>query len=194
VLALAATAFWVIFVAELGDKTLFMVLLLSARYPPTRVFAGAALAFLVHGLIAVGLGQLLAGLPHAIIKYGAATLFLAFGVLLLVRREEGHVDGLVDRGALAPVPTAFVFVFLAEWGDMTQILSAAMVADGAAALGRVRAATAVFSGAVLGLWLGTGLAAFAGHRARRWLPEHLVRRVAGVCFLAVSAYTALSSR
>jgi putative Ca2+/H+ antiporter (TMEM165/GDT1 family) len=72
--ALAAAAFWLIFVAELGDKTLFMVLLLSSRYPPWRVFAGAALAFAVHGLIAVALGQLIGGLPHDVIRYGSAAL------------------------------------------------------------------------------------------------------------------------
>jgi Ca2+/H+ antiporter, TMEM165/GDT1 family len=190
VLALAATAFWVIFVAELGDKTLFMVLLLSARYPPAQVFTGAALAFLLHGLIAVALGQLLAGLPHDLIRYGSAGLFLFFGLMLLLRRPEtaaGDAPGGTNR---TPIGAAFLFIFLAEWGDMTQIASAAMVADASGRLGRLPASAAVFSGAVLGLWLGTALAAFIGHKAGRWFPERLVRRVAGVCFLSVAAYTA----
>jgi putative Ca2+/H+ antiporter (TMEM165/GDT1 family) len=86
---------------------------------------------------------------------------------------------------------AFVFIFIAEWGDMTQILSAAMVADGARTLGRWPASLSVFTGSVLGLWLGTGLAVVIGHKAGRWLPERIVRRVAGACFLGVAVYTAL---
>jgi putative Ca2+/H+ antiporter (TMEM165/GDT1 family) len=190
-LALSVAAFWLIFVAELGDKTLFMVLLLSARYPPVKVFLGAALAFLLHAAIAVGLGQILAFMPHAIVKYGSAALFLFFGVMLLVRAGESSSDEKVAEGQRTPVWTSFLFIFIAEWGDMTQILSAALVADHSQALGRWGASLAVFAGAVLGLWLGTALAAFVGHTAGKWIPEKWVRRVAGVCFLGVAVYTAL---
>jgi Ca2+/H+ antiporter, TMEM165/GDT1 family len=192
--ALAAAAFWIIFVAELGDKTLFMVLLLSSRYPPWRVFAGAALAFAVHGLIAVALGQLIGALPHDVIRYGSAAMFLWFGLLLLLKPSGAGHESPLDRGAARPLLTSFTLIFVAEWGDATQILGAVMVANNLARLGRLRASIAVLAGGVSGLWLGTALAAVVGHRAGRWLPEGPLRKVAGCCFLAVAGYTAFLQR
>jgi Ca2+/H+ antiporter, TMEM165/GDT1 family len=193
-LALAAAAFWLIFVAELGDKTLFMVLLLSSRYPPLRVFAGAALAFLVHGLIAVGLGQLIGALPHEVIRYGSAALFLWFGAALLLKSGDANAESPLDRGAANPILTSFVMIFVAEWGDATQILGAVLVANNLARLGRLQASIAVLVGGVFGLWLGTALAAAVGHRAGRWLPEGPLRKLAGICFLIVAVYTAFLQR
>ncbi len=193
-LALAATAFWLIFVAELGDKTLLMVLLLSSRYPPWRVFVGAALAFAVHGLIAVALGQLIGALPHDVIRYGSAAMFLWFGLVLLFKPSGADHESPLDRGAARPFLTSFVLIFVAEWGDATQILGAVMVANNLARLGRLRASIAVLAGGVSGLWLGTALAAVVGHRAGRWLPEGPLRKVAGCCFLAVAVYTAFLQR
>jgi putative Ca2+/H+ antiporter (TMEM165/GDT1 family) len=192
--ALAAAAFWLMFVAELGDKTLFAVLLLSSRYPPLRVFAGAAMAFAVHGLIAVALGQLIGALPHEVVRYGSAALFLWFGLVLLFKKGDSGADGALERGAARPVLTSFLLVFVAEWGDATQILSAALVANNLAQLGRLRASIAVFTGGLAGLWLGTALAAAVGHRAGRWLPEGPLRKLAGACFLVVAFVTAFVQR
>jgi len=192
VLALTATSFWLIFVAELGDKTLFMVLLLAARYPPTRVFAGAALAFAVHAGIAVALGQLLAKLPTAVVRYGSAAVFVSFGLVMLFKKADDQPGGLLASGATRPLVASFTLIFLAEWGDATQILGAVLVANNLARLGRLQASVAVLMGSIMGLWLGTALAAIVGHRAGRWLPEGPMRKIAGVCFLAVGAYTALA--
>jgi putative Ca2+/H+ antiporter (TMEM165/GDT1 family) len=192
--ALAAAAFWLIFVAELGDKTLFMVLLLSSRYPPWRVFAGAALAFAVHGVIAVALGQLIGVLPREVIRYGSAAMFLWFGLVLLLRKPEAGAQSPLERGAARPLLTSFTLIFVAEWGDATQILGAVLVANNLARLGRLQASIAVLVGGVSGLWLGTALAAAVGHRAGRWLPEGPLRKLAGSCFLVVAVYTAFVQR
>ena len=143
-------------------------------------------------MIAVALGQLLSGLPHVWIRLGSAALFLVFGVLLLVRSGErlSHASPATAR----PVLTAFTLIFLAEWGDMTQIAAAALVASHTARLGRLGASLAVFVGAVLGLWLGTALATVIGFRAKSALPERAVRLAAGVCFLLVAAYPAFLQR
>jgi putative Ca2+/H+ antiporter (TMEM165/GDT1 family) len=193
-LALAATAFWLIFVAELGDKTLFMVLLLSARHPPLRVFAGAAAAFLLHSAIAVLLGQLIGVLPHDVIRYGSAAIFFWFGLLLLLQKPKPESTEDASKTQPRPMVTAFTLIFIAEWGDATQILGAVLVANHLATLGRLQASIAVFGGGVAGLWLGTALAVIVGNRAGRWLPEGPLRKVAGVCFLLVGAYTAFLQR
>ncbi|MHB1844963.1 MAG: TMEM165/GDT1 family protein [Deltaproteobacteria bacterium] len=189
VLAAAASAFALIFVAELGDKTLLAVLLLSARYRPLPILLGACSAFLLHTSIAVGLGQLFAFLPPAFIRGTAAALFALFGVLLIVQRPEEAGD--VSRGAHRPFATAFLVIFLAEWGDMTQILTAALTGKASAALGRLAGGLSIFAGATLGLWAGTLLAVAVGRTVGKRLPERAIRIVAGGAFLAFAALTAV---
>jgi putative Ca2+/H+ antiporter (TMEM165/GDT1 family) len=188
--AAAAAAFGLIFIAELGDKTLLTVLLLSTRYRPLPVFFGAAAAFLVHTSIAVAFGQVFAFLPALWVRWVSAALFAIFGLLLLVRApEETEADG--KAAAHGPFATAFAFIFLAEWGDMTQILTATLVAKSSAALGRLPGSLAVFAGATGGLWLGTLVAVIVGTTIGKRLPERGVRVVAGLCFLLFAALTAL---
>ena len=187
-LAAAAAALWLIFIAELGDKTLFTVLLLSTRQRPVPVFLGACAAFVVHTSIAVGFGQLLAFVPHDVVHWGAAALFAFFGVTLLVLPPEADEKAAEASGR--PFATAFAFIFLAEWGDMTQILTATLVARDATALGRLAASAVVFAGATLGLWLGTLLAVIVGHTVGKRLPARALRIAAGLCFLAFAALTA----
>ncbi|MHB8420086.1 MAG: TMEM165/GDT1 family protein [Myxococcales bacterium] len=187
-LAAVAAALGLIFVAELGDKTLLTVLLLSTRNRPLPIFLGACAAFLLHTGIAVAFGQILAFVPPSLVRWATAALFALFGALLLLRgpEAEGEAAGASGR----PFATAFAFIFLAEWGDMTQILTATLVARDRAALGRLAASAAVFAGATLGLWLGTAVAVLLGRTVGRRLPARGVRVVAGLCFLAFAALTA----
>ncbi len=188
-IAAAAAAFALIFVAELGDKTLLAVLLLSARYRPLPVVLGACAAFLVHTSLAVGFGQLFALLPADWVHAVAAALFALFGFLLIVRPPEAEDEGALARGAHRPAATAFLVIFVAEWGDMTQILTAALTGKASVALGRLGGSVATFAGATGGLWAGTILAALIGHAAGRRLPERAIRLVAGIAFLVFSALT-----
>jgi putative Ca2+/H+ antiporter (TMEM165/GDT1 family) len=187
---LALSTFGLIFVAELGDKTLLTVLLLASRLRAWPVFLGGCLAFVAQGLVAVGLGQVVAFLPRSWIRIGSAALFVAFGLWLLFGPEE-EANPAEQGSARGPFGTAFGLVFIAEWGDMTQVMTAALVADHSAELGRASAAAAVFAGATLGLWSGTALAVLLGRLAGKRLPRKLVRRIAGVAFLGFGALTAL---
>jgi len=128
------------------------------------------------------------------VRYASAALFLWFGLVLLLGKGDDQAQSALQRGAARPVYTSFALVFAAEWGDATQLLSAALVANNLARLGRLRASLAVFGGGLSGLWLGTALAAVVGHRAGRWLPAGLLRKVAGVCFLVVAAVTVFVQR
>jgi len=183
----AAAALGLVFIAELGDKTLLTVLLLSTRYRAAPIFLGAAAAFLVHTGIAVAAGQVLAFLPQLWVRWATATLFALFGVLLLVLPPEEGGGGAAGK---RPFATAFAFIFLAEWGDMTQILTATLVARDTATLGRFGASAAVFAGATAGLWLGTAVAVAIGRTVGARLPARAVRRVAGAVFLLFAALTA----
>ncbi len=169
------SSFLLILLAELPDKTLYTVLLLAARNRPWPVLLGAWGAFLVHGVIALGLGNIAGMLPAWLLTFGTAALFLGFGLILLFRRGE-----LGERAE--PLPA---FVFAAEWGDATQFGTAALVAR------FPEHCWQVLAGATLGLWGGACLAVAAGKVAGAWLPETVVRRVAGVVFCAFGIFSAV---
>jgi len=180
------TSFALIFLAELGDKTLYMVLVLASRYRATPVLLGAMGAFVVQGVIAVGLGSLVGQLPNAWVRWLTAAVFFVFGLLLLFKNEGQSEDGAerTDRSLVSVLGRSFGLVFAAEWGDATQIGSAALVA-------RFRAPFSVFIGATLGLWAGAALAALVGRAVGRRLPTRLLRRAAGLLFCVFAILTLL---
>ncbi|MDR3081592.1 MAG: TMEM165/GDT1 family protein, partial [Streptomyces sp.] len=78
------TAFGLIFLAELPDKTMFASLAMGTRMRPLYVWFGTSTAFIVHVAIAVGAGSLLGLLPTMAVKLVSAALF-AFGAFVLLR-------------------------------------------------------------------------------------------------------------
>jgi putative Ca2+/H+ antiporter (TMEM165/GDT1 family) len=178
------TTFVLIFIAELGDKTLYTVLLLAARNPPLPVLVGACGAFVVQGGIALVLGSLLARLPHAVIGWITAVVFVGFGLLLLFGEEREDASAEVSKGSHTVIAASFLMVFIAEWGDATQIGTAALVAETGAPL-------QVFVGATLALWAGTALAVVLGRLAGKRLPVKLLRRVAGTLFVIFGVMSAI---
>jgi Ca2+/H+ antiporter, TMEM165/GDT1 family len=178
------TTFLLIFVAELGDKTLYAVFILSARNPAWPVFLGACAAFVVQGIIALALGTLLTFLPHAVIGWLTAAVFVIFGLLLLFKNEKQEAEQAVSKSGLRLALTTFTLVFLAEWGDATQIGTATLVAQTGAPL-------QVFVGATLGLWVGTGLAVILGKMLGKKIPAKALRRIAGALFLVFGVWTAI---
>ena len=182
-LAPLPTAFILIFVAELADKTLVTILLLATRNPALPVLAGACAAFVVQGLIALALGSLLALLPAAWVLWITAAVFLFFGIKLLVTDEkEGATEAPPSKRRVAL--TTFLMVTAAEWGDASQIGTAALVAH-------LHAPIQVVIGATLGLWTGSALAVGIGRALGTRIPSHWLRRSAGVLFCAFAVISVL---
>jgi putative Ca2+/H+ antiporter (TMEM165/GDT1 family) len=188
-LAALATVFGVIFIGELPDKTMFASLLLAARGRAVLVWLGVALAFLVHVAIAVTVGGVvLTLLPHRLVLVVVALMFLV-GAIMSFRATEGDDDGM-DAAHYRPnnartIGTAFVVIFIAEWGDLTQILTANLAA-------RYNDAIGVGIAATLALWAVGGIAIAAGKLIRR-LPATLIRRVTGAVLLVLAALAAFDA-
>src|SRR6476646_10909270 len=89
-LAIAATAFVLIFPIELPDKTFSATLVLATRYKPLAVWVGVTAAFLVQTIVACTLGGLLAHLPRPPVEVVAGRLFLVGAVLLW--RAAAHAE------------------------------------------------------------------------------------------------------
>jgi Ca2+/H+ antiporter, TMEM165/GDT1 family len=190
-LAIAFTVFPVIFIGELPDKTMFASLVLSTRGRPLRVWAGAAAAFTVHVVIAVGVGVALFGLlPHRALEATAAVMFGA-GAIIAVRearrdqngRQASEISASERHGKRRATVTAFVVVFFAEWGDLTQILTANLAA-------RYHSALSVGTGALLALWSVAALAVVSGTSLLRWVNITTVRIVTAVILTGLAAVTA----
>ena len=173
------SVFGVIFVAELPDKTALAALVLATRYRPAPVFVGAALALTVQSLVAVAAGEILALLPARPVHIGAGLLFLVFAVLMWRRKQEAEPEAA--RGAtsaptfLRATATVFSVVFLAEWGDLTQLGTATLAA-------RYAQPVTVFCAATLALWSVTAIAVLIGHRAGKLLHPERVQKIAAVVF------------
>jgi Ca2+/H+ antiporter, TMEM165/GDT1 family len=192
-LAVIGIAFAVTFLAELPDKSMFASLLLAARYRASWVWTGAAAAFAVQMGIAVSAGQLLTLLPHRPLEWVVAALFAGAGAYLWVAsfrpaRHEGD-DAARQGGSGTSFPrvaaTAFVVIFLAEWGDVTQIAAANLAARYSPLL--------VLGGATLGLWAAAAISVSVGAKGLSRLPAAWLSRIAGVILLALAGYAVFSA-
>jgi putative Ca2+/H+ antiporter (TMEM165/GDT1 family) len=129
-LAVAATVFALLLPAELPGKTALASLILGSRYRPGFVFAGVAAAFALHVAFAVAVGCLLTLLPHRAVEVVVAVLFLA-GAVLLLRGRRGHEDDYTGVSGSRTrfwrvAATSFTVILVAEFGDLTQILTAGL--------------------------------------------------------------------
>jgi putative Ca2+/H+ antiporter (TMEM165/GDT1 family) len=192
-LPVLATVFGLVFLGELPDKTMFASLVLAARGHRGLVWLGAAAAFLAHVVIAVTLGGVLFTLlPERVVETVVALLFLGGAVWALRTRDGDDHEAPEDGrhfGGFHTAVTAFVVIFIAEWGDLTQILTANLAARYHDPIGVGVAATAA-------LWAVAGIAMFAGKLLAR-LPMLVVRRVTGIVLLllaALSAYSAITGK
>lgn len=169
-LSLGVTVFVVIFLLELPDKTALATLLLATRHRPLPVLYGAAAAFAVQSAVAVVAGSVFALLPRTPVRVGAGLLFLVIAGFLIrenlkqVEAKEQREIELEERRHRRPFITAFMVVFVAEWGDLTQLGTAAFQA-------RYQSPLLVFGAATLALWCVSGLAVGLGNRLGSWIPE-----------------------
>jgi putative Ca2+/H+ antiporter (TMEM165/GDT1 family) len=188
-LAIIAPVFGLVFVAELPDKTAVAGLVLGTKFPARWVFTGVAAAFLVHVVIATAAGSLLALLPRRPVEAVVAVLFLIGAVLIwregLEREEdeEAEVAAVPESAGFARVAAlAFGVIFVAEWGDLTQILTANLAA-------KYHQPLSVGIGAVLGLWAVGLLAILGGKTLLKVLPIVWITRLAAVVMVALSIFS-----
>lgn len=182
---LVLSTFGVVFVAELPDKTALASLILATRYPARQVVAGAWLAFLVQTAVAVAAGSMLQLLPTQPVRVAAGLSFLVFAVLALRRKQSDRQPPKV-RARMAPWIASFLVVFVAEWGDLTQLASATLVAMTGQPL-------SVAIGAIAALWLITVLAAVAGARLGRVLAPTLLSRASAALLAVVGVFVLASA-
>jgi Ca2+/H+ antiporter, TMEM165/GDT1 family len=176
-------AYGIVFLAELGDKLMLMVMTMASSSPWRVVLLAAAAATAFVMAVAVLFGEVAAALlPAWAVGLGAAVLFFGFGVWTLLGAGEEAAEGeLVEtprrRGGLPLFFGLAATIILAELGDKTQIavLSLAGLNPGQQLL--------IWAGAFGGMFSVLGVAIIVGARLTRFVPARLVGRVAGLVFI-----------
>ena len=187
-LVVVATAFLLILPVELPDKTFIATLVLATRYKPLPVWIGVSVAFAVQTVVAVTLGGLIGELPRPPVEIFAALMFM-IGGLILIRGagkadvEEAETEHEFEAKARAGihgwqvVATSFLVLFVAEWGDLSQLLTAGLVV-------KYQDRISVAAGAFLALATVSALGAVLGRTLLRWIKLATIRRIGGgVCLL-----------
>ncbi|HTA77778.1 MAG TPA: TMEM165/GDT1 family protein, partial [bacterium] len=172
------STFALIFVAELPDKTAIAALVLSTRNNPWAVFIGSCLAFLIQSMIAVLFGSLFGLLPPHLIHIGSGLLFLVFAIMMWLRKQEENETSKKSLPFGKVVWTSFMVIFIAEWGDLTQLASATLVA-------KTRQTFTIFLASTLSLWTATAAAILIGHHAKKFINPRLLQTLAAGAFAIV---------
>jgi putative Ca2+/H+ antiporter (TMEM165/GDT1 family) len=195
-LVTVAIVFVAIFPVELPDKTFIATLVLATRYRPLLVWIGVTSAFLVQTVVAVTFGGLLAQLPRTPVEVAAALLFLVGGIILLrgvsdadeeetLTEAEFASKGAAGATGIRAVATCFTVLFLAEWGDLSQLLTASLAM-------RYDDPLSVGLGAFLALATVAALGAALGRVLLRRIRLAWIRTTGGAVCLLLSLATALS--
>jgi putative Ca2+/H+ antiporter (TMEM165/GDT1 family) len=189
-LAIVAAVYPVIFIAELPDKSMFASLVMASRGRPFMVWLGTAVAFTVHVVIAVSVGVgLFRVLPEEAIDIVVAILFGVSAVTAFIaafEADERQQEIIAEHRAHRVFGTAFVVIFLAEWGDLTQVLTANLAV-------RYGSGLSVAVGAMLALWSVSALAVLGGHGLLARLPARGLRLATGSVLAVLSVVSLVAA-
>ena len=182
-LSSAGATFLLIALAEFGDKSQLVCMTLAARHRGLPVVLGAVTAFAILNLLAVLFGAAVAAwLPEWVVTAAVAALFAWFGIAAL-RFEDDEDEEIEEKPGHGVFATTFLMIFLAEFGDKTQIAVAGM--------GSTAEPTATWAGATLALATTSVLGVYAGRKLLNRLPLAWIHRISGVFFLLLALLAVL---
>lgn len=171
--------------AEIGDKTQLLSLVLAARYrKPWPIVLGILASTLLNHGFAAALG---AWISHAIGDVwmariaGASFLLMAAWILIPDKLDGDEADKRVGHGIFL---TTAVLFFLAEMGDKTQVATVVLGA-------RYESLVAVVAGTTLGMLLANVPVVFFGDAIAKRFPVAAIRRVTAVAFAVLGIFALL---
>lgn len=164
----------------MGDKSQLVCMTLAFRHRALPVLVGAISAFAVLNLLAVLFGTAVAAwLPDAAVSGVVAVLFAIFGMRTLRDSNDETGASFSNQNGRSILLTTWMLIFMAEFGDKTQLA--------VAGLAGAHSALPVWLGATAGLAFTTSLGVLAGRTLLRRLPMTLLQRLSGAFFLMLVA-------
>ncbi len=176
----------VVALAEMGDKTQLLSLILAARYrKPMPIVLGILVATLLNHAMAGALGAWLSSLMRPeVLNWVMAAAFIVMGLWILVPDKLDEDDVAAPKqqmGVFFATVTAF---FLAEMGDKTQFATIALAAQYSNVF-------SVVLGTTLGMMMANAPAVYLGNRFAQRLPTKIIHIIAAIIFIAIGVLTAV---
>ena len=176
----------VVALAEMGDKTQLLSLMLAARYPKQAlaIIAGILIATIANHACAALLGHwLMTMVTPEVMRWILGASFVGIGLWLLIPDHIDDAKGskVADRALQVFVLTVVLF-FLAEMGDKTQIATIALGA-------RYPDVLSVTIGTTLGMMLANAPAVWIGQKFTQRMPIKWVHAVAAITFILIGIAT-----
>jgi putative Ca2+/H+ antiporter (TMEM165/GDT1 family) len=184
--------FALMFVLELPDKTFLATVIMSTKARPLMVAFGASLALTVQMAVAVGAGSLLTLFPVHWKDLIVGVLFLGGAAYLLFvpeseEEEKGRREAALEKfgSRWKEITTAFVVIFIGEFGDLTQIQGANFEA-------KLHQPLEVFLASSLALICVSFIGAYSGRALQRVVPLKRIRLGGGLIFAGLGVWTLVS--
>lgn len=174
-------SFVAVALAEIGDKTQLLALVLAARFrKPLPIVAGILVATLANHAIAADFGSWLATLlPEDVLRWLVAAAFFGMGLWVLVPDKD---DDAAAKYRFGPFLTTLITFFLAEIGDKTQIATVVLALE-------YQEVLLVVVGTTLGMLAANVPVVLAGHLTADRLPLRFIRIAAAVTFMLLGVLT-----
>lgn len=170
--------------AEIGDKTQLLSLLLASRYrKPIPIIAAIFLATIANHALAAWLGVVVADhLSQEVLKWVLVVSFIAMAAWVLIPDKLDDDEGISNRG---PFVASFIAFFVAEIGDKTQIATSILGAQFADAL------FMVILGTTIGMLLANVPVVIIGKLSADKLPLGLIRKITALLFIGLAVAAAI---
>lgn len=179
-------AFFLIFMAEMGDKTQIMAMAFATQYTVRSILSGVFIgAFLNHGIAIVLGAMFLSKIPMDILQLIAGGLFIFFGLMSLkLDDEEGEEE--IKKKAYGAVVTVALAFFLGELGDKTQLTAMTLGSESVSPF-------LTLLGTSAGMVVVSSFGIFIGSKLGDKIPEHFMKMGAFLVFMTFGLLKVLGS-
>ena len=180
-----STAFIMVVLAEMGDKTQLLAMAFAAKYPWKKVMLGVLFATLLNHFVAIAAGIYLNTLvPQHIVEIVASVAFIVFGLWILKDDELGNE---AEKNRFSIFWTVAIAFFLAEMGDKTQLATVALSAQIGSDL------LTILIGPTAGMLVADGIGIALGAALHKYVPDRVVKKIASGIFILFGILGILNS-
>ncbi len=170
-----STAFIMVVLAEMGDKTQLLAMAFAAKYPWKKVMLGILVATILNHFVAIFAGIYLnTFIPKETIEIIASIAFIIFGLWILKDDELGND---AEKSRFNIFWTVAIAFFLAEMGDKTQLATVALSAQIGSDI------LLILLGTTLGMLVADGLGIILGATLHKYIPDRVIKIFASVIFV-----------
>ena len=178
-------SFFLIFMAEMGDKTQILALAFATQFKVQKVLIGVFIGVLLNHAIAVLLGVYLSKLISLnVIQVIASFSFILFSLWTLKIDSDQEEEG--NNKKYGPILTVAIAFFIGELGDKTQLTAITLSVDALFPI-------FVLMGTVLGMVLTSGVGIFIGSKIGKKIPEFTIKIIAAAIFMIFGLQKLVSS-